>query len=451
MRALHAVFGLIVLAACYTLFRQLLPRRWAFFASCLVGFSHAFFMISRLAMRENTAVLAEAVGLALLLRGLRHDHAFSTYCGGIVAGLGFYVYHPGRATFPLWVVFLVVLAVLYRDRYPLRQLARLGSIAAVGFVLMATPVVIAESKAPHSVGEAAPRAQLLIYPEGRELQKNWVFADSVWEGFKINVSFGLTTFNSDVVDHGWIYVNPGHGFVDPLTGILVWIGVAALALRFLRRRRLEDPLPLLMLGSFIVLWLSFAFIVNEAPKYPRLLITLPFVAYLVTESVRLLGRLLERGMARRSPARARRAGAAVAAGVLIAIAGGNLAIAWDFIDKGRKDGEPIGDTGRYIAAHPEEQIFLVADENGAYKYFPWGHPEWWASWMSWFSPDAKLQATVESNGVDTVQAQGPFALLMSRALLTQSESGLRDAYPTGRIRNITPDGKLVVLEVPRST
>ena len=71
MRLLHAVCGLATIAASYVLMRQLLPRGWAIFAACIFGVSHAFLMISRLAMRENTAVLVEVVALSLLLWGLR--------------------------------------------------------------------------------------------------------------------------------------------------------------------------------------------------------------------------------------------------------------------------------------------------------------------------------------------------------------------------------------------
>src|SRR5262249_19091319 len=56
MRLLHALVGLLAVAACYVLFRLVhLPRGWAVFAATLVGASHAMFMISRLAMRENTS------------------------------------------------------------------------------------------------------------------------------------------------------------------------------------------------------------------------------------------------------------------------------------------------------------------------------------------------------------------------------------------------------------
>ena len=286
MRLLHALVALLTIAAAYALFRQLLPRGWAFFAGCLLGLSHSFLIISRLAMRENTAVLFEVVALALLLWGLRRDHAFVTYAGGIVAGLGFYVYHPARATFPIWALFLIGLALFYRHRFSLRKLAVLGSIALAGFTLVATPLLIAESKAPKVSREVEPMNQLLITREGLELQKDWVFADSLWEGYWKNVRNALGAFNSDVTDNGIIYVNPDHGFVDPLTGVLIWVGVAVVGFSLIRRRKEEEPWPLLMLLGFLVQWLAFAFLINQAPKYSRLLITLPFVAYLVTEAVR---------------------------------------------------------------------------------------------------------------------------------------------------------------------
>jgi 4-amino-4-deoxy-L-arabinose transferase-like glycosyltransferase len=441
LRLLHALVGLLVIAASYALFRQLLPRRWAMFSALLLALSHSFLMISRMAMRENTAVLVEVVALALLIWGLRHDHAFATFCGGFVAGLGFYVYHPGRAAFPLWVLFLVMLALLYRQRFPLRKLARLGSIAAAGFVLMAAPVLIAESKSTLPPGDAAPRAQLLIYSDAREVQKNWVNADSEWEGIKKNISFGLTTFNSDVVDHGWIYENRGHGFVDPLTGILLWIGVGVVGWRLLRRR--DPPWAMLALGSFVFLWLSFAFLVNKAPNYTRLLIVLPFVAYLVTEAVRAIGLRVERRYG------FRRAVPVVAVSAVAAIGVWNLAIAWDFIDKGRKEGEPIGSTGRYVEAHrdtPGQKSYLSADED-AWKYFVWGNDQ---QRVQLFAHEGQVGPVVAPASLGSFTPAPPFAIFMRRDLFATAESNLTTRYPEGRLRDITPDGRLVVFEVPRS-
>ena len=259
VRLVHGAFGLLTIAASYALFRQLLTRGWALFATTFLGLNHAFFMISRLAMRENTAVFLEVTALALLLWGLRRDHPLATFAGGIVAGLGFYVYIPGRAIFPLWLLFLVLLAFLSRERFPLRKLGQLGAIALAGFALMAGPVMIAESKIPP---ETTPqRDALLIYQAGRDRQHDWVPGSSEAGAIAKNIVWGLTAFNNNMEDHQWIYDNRGHGFVDPLTGILLWIGVGVVALGLYRGRR--DLASLLVLSSFVFLWLSFAFLVNK--------------------------------------------------------------------------------------------------------------------------------------------------------------------------------------------
>jgi Dolichyl-phosphate-mannose-protein mannosyltransferase len=448
MRVLHALVGLLTIALSYFLFRQLLPRGWAMFASALFGLNHAFLVISRLAMRENTAVFAEVVALALLLHGFRRRHLFSTFLGGIAAGLGFYVYHPGRAAFVLWAIFLGLLSLFYRPMFPLRRIAIFGSAALAGFVLMAGPLLLAERKAPPTLREVDPMAQLLITNEGRELQRDWVHASTIREGYLQNVEHGLKTFNSKVVDHGWIYVNPGHGFVDPLTCILVWVGVGIVGLGLILRRRRDEPWPLLMLGSFVVLWLGFAFVVNQAPKYPRLLIILPFVAYLVTEAVRLLARQTDRLLSRFGRRLGPWPSVAIASAVVVVIGAWNLAIAWDYVDRGRTEGEPIGSTARYIADRPGQQFYLLGDPGGAYPYFSWGLAEWWHDWLFRVSPSMKLAGPIPSDQVGSLQAQPPFTLLMSRPLLQAAGTDLATRFPNGRVRNVLPDGTLVAFEVP---
>ena len=202
-----------------------------------------------------------------------------------------------------------------------------------------------------------------------------------------------------------------------------------------------------MLSSFLALWVAFAFLINQAPKYPRLLIILPFVAYLVTEAVRLLGRLLERGLSRLGYTRGRLPRVALATAVLAAIAAWNLAIAWDYVDRGRAEGEPIGSTGRYLASRPDQNFYLVADENGPYQYFR-GERGWWPLWLSRFSPGVGLRDSIQTDQLESLRPQPPFSLLLSRDFLTVVESDLVDRYPHGRVRNVTPNGQLVVYEVP---
>lgn len=444
MRLLHALCGLLTIAAAYVLMRQLLPRGWAIFATCILGVSHSFFMISRLAMRENTAVLVEVVALTLLLWGLRRNHALATFWGGMVAGLGFYVYFPARATLPIWLAFLVILGLRSRRTWPVSKLLVAGSIAVAGFVLMTTPILIAESKITPGAGssDAGPqRETLMIYAAAREKQKDWVFASSIAEGVKTNIRWGLGAFNNTIADEGFIYSNRGHGFVDPITGIFLWIGVALLGVRLVRRR--ADEGVLLAVSGFLILWLSFAFIVNEAPNYTRLLITLPFVAYLVTEAVRWLA-----GRWRSVP----RVQALLAAAALAAVGSSNLAIAWDFIQTGRRDGDTIGSTGRYVEAHkdtPGQMFFLATSQSGAWDYYSYGHLTAQLNRVRLFAADERqVGSPVEPESVEAFRAQPPFSLIMRRDLWQTAAPALAERYPSGRIRNVTPDGSRVALEVP---
>ncbi len=438
MRLLHALCGLLVVAVSYALLRQVLPRRWALFATLLVGTSHAFFMISRLAMRENTSVLTEVVAFALLLWGLRNDDQLATFLGGIAAGLGFYVYSPSRIAFPLWLLFLVGLALVFRARFPLRKLALLGSIAIAGVVLMAGPIMLAERRIP--VADHHPNKEtFLIYNEGREVQRAWVFKDTQWGGYETNVKWGLTTFNNSIEDHGWIYPNHGHGFLDPLSGILLWLGVGVVGVGLWRRR--DDEGAFLMLGGFIALWLSFALLINKAPNYTRLLITVPFVAYLVTQAVRwLAGRW-----------RSVRYGQAAVVGAVVAgIVVWNLAIGWDFVQHGRKFGEPIGSTGRYVQSHqniPGQQFYIASPSftSKDLSYYDFGSRE---ERLQLFTRDqTQVKSAIEPTQLTSFIASPPFALFMRRGVWASAAASLAERYPRGRLRNIVPDGTHVVFEV----
>ena len=437
MRLLHALVGLLAVAATYALFRLLMPRGWAFLASLIVGFSHAMFMISRLAMRENTAVLLLVVALALLLWGLRENHELATFLGGVVAGLGFYVYYPARIAFPIWVVFLIAAGFVYRKKFAPKRLAMLGAVAAAGVLLTALPISYSESQVP-AADRSGQTDGLMIYNTARETQKDWVFAHSQLSGYLTNVKYGLTSFNNRVVDHGWIYVNPGHGFVDPLTGILLWLGVGVVAVGLIRRRR-EDEGALLMLIGFLVLWLSFAFAVNKAPNYTRLLVTLPFVAFFVVESLRWL-------VARW---RSTRFGPPVILGAFVtALVVWNLSIGWDFIQQGRREGDPIGSTGRYAHAHenvPGQKYFVASSDST--PYYEWGNVSASIERISLFSGEVRPQA-VDPQALLQFTAAPPFALFMRREVWQPVATQLADRYPRGRIRNVSPDGTRVVFEVP---
>ena len=189
------------------------------------------FMISRLAMRENTSVLVLVVALSCSLWGLRHSHELAIFLGGFVAGLGFYVYYPARVVFPIWIVFLLGLGLLYRKRFSAQEAADRrrdhdGGLRARGDAdhLRASR----RSRRPSTTAQG--RRPLHLQGRARGAEDLGLRATASSAGWVKNVKFGLGTFNNKVVDHSWIYPNYGHGFVDPLTGIVLWVGVALVGL-----------------------------------------------------------------------------------------------------------------------------------------------------------------------------------------------------------------------------
>jgi hypothetical protein len=342
-------------------------------------------------------------------------------------------------------VFLAALALIGRRKFPLRRILTCGAIAIAGFVLVATPIMIAESHIPRSVGVPSyydpVHSTYMIYPEARELEREWVHASTIGEGVKTNIRWGLGAFNNTVTDNGNIYVNPGHGFVDPLTGILLWLGVGLVVFRLVRREL--DEGALLAVVGFLSLWLVSAFLVNKAPNYTRLLVALPFVAYLVTVAVRwLAGRW-----------RSLRPGPAlVTGGFLAALVAWNLAIAWDYIDRGRRTGDPIGSVGRYVAAHdhiPGQKFFLATTQGGDFDYFYYLPASAGLIRMQLFAEDdTKVRGVIEPAQLPSFAESPPFALFARRDAWERFAAPLAEKYPRGRIRNITPPGDLVVFEVP---
>ena len=234
MRLLHGALALLAIAASYGLFRQLLPAagprsRRASSASTTPSSCSAGWRCGR------TPSCSSKSWRFLLLRGLRHDHPLLTFLGGIVAGLEFYVYFPGRAIFLLWLLFLAGLALWFRKSIPVGRVAGWARSPPASVVVTAGPVVVAGLQVRPELREQQ-RLALLVFSEAREIQKEWVFSDSVTGESEKNISYGLLAFNSDRSDRG-DFLNLGHGFVDPLTGLLLWIGAGVVLVRLVHAAR----------------------------------------------------------------------------------------------------------------------------------------------------------------------------------------------------------------------
>ena len=114
-RMVHAFFGLLIVPCSYFFFRNFTPKKLAIAGAIIIGTNHSLVAISRMAMRENIALLFGVLALAFLLYGLRKKSFLHIFIGGCITGLSWYGYYPGRSTIVVWFIFLAFLAVFFRS------------------------------------------------------------------------------------------------------------------------------------------------------------------------------------------------------------------------------------------------------------------------------------------------------------------------------------------------
>lgn len=435
VRFLHALFGIAAVLAAYPLFRALFAERfYAAAATLLLGFSHALVAISRMAMWNNIPVLIAAATLSFLAFGLRKRHLGLVFCAGICSGLGWYSYYAGRFIIVLCGLWIVVsLYFALRDKTSWRWVLSAGAALCTGFVLAAAPIAVATIQNTEDSGRYI-REQLLIFSEGRALQQRWVHQETEQEAVLQNITQGLSAFNAPIVDNGYIYPNFGHGFVDPITGLLLWIGAGAVLVWYRR-----DAFKISMLASFVFLYLFFAFLTTKAPSYTRYLITLPLVAYLSIEGIRAYAGGASHFLPRRFGAPVTR-NIAVAAVALIAVV--NMNIFGKFVMTGMDNGNDVGSTARYIAAHEHEQVYVVADES--HPYYSWGKAGQWQLWAAALTPESDRVAVISYP--EAIRKRDGILLLRAQTwdLLQQAISSVPFT-----VTPITPNGAYVAVRLGR--
>jgi hypothetical protein len=291
LRIINAWIGFITCPIAYVFFRRVLPPLLACAACFLMVFSHSLIVLSRMLTQDNIHVLLEVTALTLLLVGYQRTCPSYSFLGGIVAGLGFYTKLHARVIIGLWLLFMLPQTVWRKLHSGSNDETKLLISTTIAFVLTIVPIFLA-TVTNFENATSYLKSRIMVVEEGRaEQQRRIGKSYSEEEAIRQNILSGLTAFNSKK-DDGWgLYFNPTVGFVDPITGVLVWMGVFAIAYEAWRgtRRQAED---ILFVGSFLALWLILSFITNIAPVYGRLLMTLPFVAYLVIRGLELLVRAL---------------------------------------------------------------------------------------------------------------------------------------------------------------
>ncbi len=441
MRTLHALSGALIVVLSYCLFRQLFDQLWAVTATVILGLNHSLFFISRMAMRDNSALLFELLALVLLLYGWQKRSLVWSFWGGIASGLTFYVYYPSRMTIFIWFAGVLIYGAVHSFRKTKTELPMLG-VAVLGLLLTIGPTIIGSFKTPEPKGFF--EEHVLLLPAGRAVQQRWVSAKTEQDGIFINIRNGLLTFNKPYSDLGYIYNHPGFGFVDRYTGMFIWLGLAAVIVAAWRKHSLKLK-EMLMIVGFLVTWLSLTFVFNKAPDYTRLLTTLPFVAYMATNALVGLATILKKYVG----------GKQLLLSSCIALLGvglvgfSNVAIAKDFYNQGKADNSGLANTARLLEKHRQDLnskwYFAPSSPN---SYFAWGDESSWRYWLSFFLNHQPLVIIhpYETNPFTMASPveYGNNYLLTNRDLWDYSLKK-RFPYPVKDLSSITPDGHLIVV------
>jgi hypothetical protein len=460
LRTVHASVGVLCLVCSYVFFRVLgLSRQLACVATGVFGINHSFLTIARLVSQNTFSPLVEVVALSILFRGMTKSSPLLMFSGGIVCGFSFYVHPPAR------IIFFLFLTAYFLSRWSFarrKEFVRVLLPAVIGFSIVIFPMVWSISKLPSEVLEYQHN-QILFTPEGRKVQKEQVHAETEQEGVITNIEQGLLAFNWPTSDHSNIYINDGFGFVDPLTGILLWIGLIGLYRN--RKRRYEHRYAdILCSSALIFLWLLFSFCITFAPSYTRMTIVLPFVAYLVTHGIlwtsQLLAKFLSRLVQRFKSYpkalninRKRRYENTIFVALCATIVFLNFLAIAKFALEGANGGGVATTTFRMIERLKDQQHwqFVLSADNEDYVYY-WQtqYEELWKEYMdegdvkeriSLVAP-AALKTFLQSPKSERRELTAPFMLFLRNRLWSEIQSDFAKKYPRFEVKPIIPNGDL---------
>jgi tetratricopeptide (TPR) repeat protein/uncharacterized membrane protein YozB (DUF420 family) len=453
-RMLQAGVAVLIVLTCYVFYRTLgLNKLVSTTGALSVCFNHVLILYSRRAMRDNPAVLAEVTTLTLLYAGIRFRSLFLTYCGGIFGGICCYQYYPARITIPIWLVFLSIAFLINKADFPRKEVLKYALVFTSSFILCVCPIVAANLREPGYSADAINYQQsvCLLYPQGRRTTKLFNASSSEVEAITRNIISGLTVFNNFVRDRGHSAHNEekNNCFLDPLSGLLLWVGFFHLLRRFK-----EDRAISLMVSGVMLQLFFYSFIVGQAPDYFRLLVTLPFVGYFVAHGIETVTSYLA--------SRAPRVWGPISAFhfrrqllfafLLSLILGWNSVIVWAYVADGLNQGDEIGSTVRYIEARKKDQhhcFFIVG--NDKFRYFSWAHHNDWSCWMKPFLNGGQSLEFLSARDLTTVKLSPPFTIFTNGDLWRLAAAQLKILYPQLIVHKLADERDLIAIEVRPSS
>jgi hypothetical protein len=456
VRMVTALTAIATIVPFYMWIRTLHGRNTATIATLMLALAHAFIGWGRIALHQNSPVLLLSIAMALLAIGMRDCCPLKILWGGVTLGLAFHSYPSGQIIVFIWVVALGATVVLRSVSW--KTVAPIAVLSGLGFLLAVAPMIV------NMVGswEAfAARAQAVAIsnPAAIDLMGQHLGLTDHTMILRENTVRSLLSFNGA---YPYVtYFNPGHGFVDPATGVLLWLGVA-FALTRLRNFGL-----LLSVVGFGAVY-AVGFLTEGAPVHGRLLVALPFVTVLAAEALGSLGRAIAPGGGARL-LRRRLAGAFIFAFAIL-----NLAIFQNYVhnqvSRARSDAATaIGRTlgvgvemtnplGRFFGQEatwpPGTLAVLITNDD--YPVFRWADEVEWRMWMAFFSDESRVQILPDVQSFVDVPASTfvngfwtGAIVFMRREIWERDRDALLAAYPDLRHEPLTSNRQLITVHLSR--
>ena len=455
MRLVSALTGLAAIVPLYVWVRAVLGRGTARLATLLFAFGNAYIAWGRIALHQNSPVLVLCVALALLAVGLRDRCPLRVFLGGIALGLGFHTYPSGQILLFIWAAVLV--AAVVTGSASIRSVGAVGALSGFGALLAIGPMLVTISTS-WSAFLMRARAIAISNPEAVERLGVMLRVDPGTAASE-NTIRAMLSFNGP---YPYVtYTNPGNGFVDPVMGVLLWLG---LALALARPHRLGT---LVCAIGFAAVY-TIGFLTEGAPVHGRLLVALPFVAALGAVAVRRIGVAIAPGEG--GAVVRRRLGIAFAAGFIALNLGIYRNYVGDQITRGRNDevtaiGRSMGvgvaspgPMGRFLGREPRWDpntlaVLVTGEDN---PVFDWADEKAWRDWMAFFSDPSAVVVVPDvasfTEVLPTEFRRGGWsgAVLFMRTDAWNRERDLLYArYPNLTHRTITDSRRLIEVRVAR--
>ena len=270
--------GMLLVAASYAMMRRLFGPMAAMTTAGGLAISWWPIVFSRIGIRAITFPLLLTLAVLSLWRGLASRRRIPVMLSGLFGGLAFYTYTSARVLPALALAWLAYAALFQRAK--LRRHWR----ALLGAALIATVVVAPLALYLQAHPEFQERIQQLQGPLTALRQ-----GDPLPVGRAALATLAMFSYNGEA---RWTYGIPGRPILDPLSGLLFYLGLVRCAVQ-VRRPACG------LVGLWLLVTLTPSMITPDAPSSIRAIGALPVVygmigigaAWLWTQATRR-GRLM---------------------------------------------------------------------------------------------------------------------------------------------------------------